>query len=497
MNFSKSKYCGYWQCPKLAWLKQYRPELCESDPSAQERFQTGNEVGDLAMGLFGNYTEVTAFKEDGSLDLSAMIKKTAELIINGEENICEASFSFNGSYCAVDILHKEKGGYAIYEVKSSTKLSYIYLVDIAYQKFVLQKCGVKVTGAYLIHIDSGYLFDGKLDLRKFFKTEDVSLLIGKEEAEVEARLKEAEGIMAQSAEPEREIGVHCTDPYDCGFWKYCTRDLPEQNVFDIYRLSFAKKLELYQAGIVSYEDLFRYGKLDNPIRKRQVEYALQEKDAYIEKENIRSFLQTLAYPLYFLDFESMQLAIPRFPLSHPYDQIPFQYSLHYIEREGGELKHGEFLGISGEDPRRALAERLVNDIPQNACVLVYNQAFERTRLKELAALFPDLADALTGIRSNIVDLLVPFQKGYYYNRAMGGSFSIKSVLPALFPDDPSLNYHNLEGVHNGDEAKNIFPKIKDMPPAEADKTRHNLLKYCELDTFAMVKLWQKLQEASK
>ena len=128
----------------------------------------------------------------------------------------------------------------------------------------------------------------------------------------------------------------------------------------------------------------------------------------------------------------------------------------------------------------------------NVCVTAYNKAFECTRLKELAETFPDLAEHLLNIRDNIVDLLVPFQSGYYYNRAMGGSFSIKSVLPAIFPDDPELDYHNLEGVHNGGEAMTIFPKIIDMPPEEQNIAQHNLLKYCELDTYAMVKVWEEL-----
>ena len=183
------------------------------------------------------------------------------------------------------------------------------------------------------------------------------------------------------------------------------------------------------------------------------------------------------------------------PLVHA--QIPFQYSLHYIEQEGGVLKHKEFLARSGTDPRRALAEQLCEDIPMNVCTTAYNKAFECTRLAELAEQFPDLAEHLLNIRDNIVDLLVPFQSGYYYNRAMGGSFSIKSVLPAIFPDDPSLDYHNLEGVHNGSEAMSIFPKIKDMPPEEQEKARHNLLKYCELDTYAMVKVWQALCHAAE
>lgn len=154
--------------------------------------------------------------------------------------------------------------------------------------------------------------------------------------------------------------------------------------------------------------------------------------------------------------------------------------------------HKEFLAESGTDPRRAIAERLCEDIPMNVCVTAYNKGFECGRIKELAAIFPDLSELLLNIQSNIKDLLTPFQSGYYYNKAMGGSFSIKSVLPAIFPDDPSLDYHNLEGVHNGGEAMSIFPRIKDMTPEEQQTARYNLLKYCELDTYAMVKVWEEL-----
>ena len=131
------------------------------------------------------------------------------------------------------------------------------------------------------------------------------------------------------------------------------------------------------------------------------------------------------------------------------------------------------------------------------CVTAYNKAFECSRIKELAESFPDLAEHLLNIESNIKDLLVPFQSEYYYNRAMGGSFSIKSVLPAIFPNDPTLDYHNLEDVHNGSEAMSIFPKIKDMQPEEQERARRNLLKYCELDTYAMVKVWEELVRVAK
>ncbi len=140
-----------------------------------------------------------------------------------------------------------------------------------------------------------------------------------------------------------------------------------------------------------------------------------------------------------------------------------------------------------------MAERLCEDIPKDVCVLAYYKSFECTRIKELAEAFPDLAEHLLNVESNIVDLLVPFQSGWYYNKAMGGSFSIKSVLPALFPNDPELDYHALEGVHNGSEAMAIFPKMEAMTPEEQAEARKNLLAYCKLDTLAMVRVWEKLR----
>ncbi len=496
MNFSKSRYCGLWQCPKLCWLKQYKPEELKIDAGVEARFATGTDVGDLAMGLFGQYTDVTVAKPDGSLNISAMITKTKKLLDDSAENICEASFSFNGLFCAVDILHKEKDGYAIYEVKSSTSVHYIYAVDVAFQKYVLEKCGIKVTGTYVVNIDSDYERNGELDIKKLFKITDISSLVKDEEEIIEENLKYAEELLSKDTEPNLDIDMHCTIPYNCGFWDYCTKHIPKPSVFDVYRLSFKNALQTYKKGIVSFKDLRNSNLKISEIQKRQLDFSIEEREPYIDREKIKEFLDELTYPLYFLDFETMQLVVPGFDRSHPYDQITFQYSLHYIGSENGELKHKEFLGVSGEDPRRALAESLCHDIPDNVCVLAYNKAFECTRIEELASLFPDLREHLLKIRFNIKDLLVPFQRGYYYNRAMGGSFSIKSVLPALFPDDPSLNYHNLEGIHNGAEAMAIFPKIKDMPPEEAEKARHDLLKYCELDTYAMVKLWQELKRVT-
>ena len=493
---SKSKYCEIWQCPKIAWLKKHKPEEYVVDESALSRMEAGNRVGDLAMGLFGDYVEVTEY--DGErLNLSAMIKNTKNEMEKDTPIICEASFEYNGLYCAVDILKKENDGWAIYEVKSSSTheenaIKPVYIADISYQKYVLENCGINITGTYLVCINGDYVFDGTLDLQQFFAIKDVSQEVAIEENNVPTYISIAERILTDKNEPNIDLSVNCNSPYPCAFWKYCSRNIPNPSVFDLYRMHFNKKIEYYRNGKFRYEDLIAEPRIKNEKQLRQMEYALQDKGTFTDKDKIREFLAKLSYPLYFLDFETMQLVIPEFVGTKPYAQIPFQYSLHYIEEEGGTLKHKEFLAESGADPRRALAEQLCQDIPMNVCVTAYNKSFECGRLTELANTFPDLSEHLLNIRDNIIDLLIPFQSGYYYKKEMGGSFSIKSVLPAIFPDDPTLDYHNLEGVHNGSEAMSIFPKIQYMSPEDQTRAKHNLLKYCELDTYAMVKVWEEL-----
>ena len=502
-QLSKSKYAKYCQCPKALWMSAYKTEEEVIDPATEARFEKGTEVGELAKGLLGDYVDVTTRKEDGRLDIAAMLRKTQEQVEAGADNICEAAFSKDGNYCAVDILHRTEKGYAIYEVKSTSfpefngqpaKLEK-YCPDIAYQKWVLEQCGINVTGTFLVCLNSDYVRGKELDIEKLFVINDMGEMIENEYAKVATLQAEAKKLLQQEEEPEQDIWEGCKKPYDCGFFKYCSRHIPSPSVFDLYRMKFSDKLKYYYDGKITYEDI-KDDKLI-PVRRIQVDSALSNQP-HIETEKIKEFLDTITYPIYFLDFESMQDAVPQYEGTKVYQQVCFQYSLHIIEKEGGELLHREHLGISGKDPRRALAEQLCEDIPMGACTLVYNKTFECTRMKEMASWFPDLAEHLLDINKNIIDLLVPFQKGNYYLPSMGGSFSIKRVLPSLFPDDPSLDYHNLEGgVQNGTEAMNIFPKIQYMASEEQRKTRKALLDYCCLDTFAMVKVWEKLKEATQ
>ena len=528
-GLSKSRYTAFCQCPKNLWLKVFKPEEAIVDAGVQARFEQGNVVGDLAMQLYGDFKEAHAELPDGKLDLGKMVEQTRQWMKEGVENIAEASFVYErehrvenalldpdkplfktwkeSHYCAVDILRKTADGWAIYEVKSTsfpefngqeTKLEK-YAPDIAYQKWVLTQCGINVTGTYLVCLNSDYVRQGGLDIQQLFVVKDMKAMVDDEYLKVPARVSQALKVLKSEQEPDLDLSECCMKPYGCAFWSYCKRQhgVSSPSVFDLYGVgfSFKKKLDSYHQGRITFEDLrsTSFG----PIQNMQIEAALTGKE-FINPAGIRKFLDKITYPIYFLDFETMQDAVPQYDGAKVYAQITFQYSLHIKPSATAAYKHSWHLALSnGKDPRRALAEQLCKDIPKDACTLAYNKTFEYNRICELAKLFPDLSDHLTNIAEHIIDLIDPFRAGDYYVPAMGGSFSIKSVLPALFPGDPELDYHNLDDrCQNGGDAMTIFPRIQFMEPDEAEASREALKRYCELDTWAMVKVWEKLKEVA-
>lgn len=489
MNLSKSKYCNAIQCNKILWLDKYCKEEKEEIDN-QSVLDNGQEVGTLAKKLFGQYLDIE-FNEN----LNQMIEDTKKTLQNKNIIITEASFNYNNNFCSVDILKKTGDKFELYEVKSSTEVKDIYLHDASYQYYVMTKLGYNVTKVSIVHINSNYVRGEELELNKLFNIVDITSTAISKLKEVEEKIQEINKYMETTKEPNDDIGIHCVTPYDCPFFKHCTKHLPEQNIFNIRRMRNSNKFDLYHKGIYSYESLLKE-KIDWKC-KQQIEFELYHKTPIINKDKIKEFLDTLSYPLYFLDFETYQQSIPEYIGVSPYEQIPFQYSLHYIEKENDKLQHKEFLSKAGIDPRRALAESLVKDIPQNVCTLAYNMMFEKMIIKKLAKTFPDLHDHLMNIHDNMKDLMIPFKNREYYTEEMFGSYSIKYVLPSLFPNDPSLDYHNLEGVHNGSEAMSTFANLISLSKEEQQIVRHNLLKYCELDTYAMVKIWQKLLEVTK
>ncbi len=486
-KLSKSKYCLGVQCPKILWLNEHKPEESMGE-ILESVLENGRIVGELAREYFGDY-ELVEF----SYDKKEMCNTTDSLINSGARNIAEASFIYDGLYCAVDILHKNGDDWEIVEVKSATSVAPEYIDDMAFQLYILEKCGLSIRSVYNLHIDNTYVRHGALELSGLFVLEDCTAEVRVNSSFVKERIQDIRQYMTRNDEEDRDIDVTCDSPYECSFKAYCSRHLPKNTVFDVRKLALNKKYDLYHQGIVTFDDLLDHNTKLSPKQMMQILTEVEDRPEHIEVNEIIHFLNTLQYPIYHLDFETFQQAVPEFEGGKPYGQIPFQYSLH-IEQKDGKLEHNEFLAKEGTDPRRALAEQLCKDIPMGVCSLAYNMSFEKMVLKRLAELYMDLADHLMDIHDNMHDLMVPFSKGYYYSKPMKGSYSIKYVLPALYPYDPELDYHSLDEVHNGAEASAAFLTMASKTPEEIATLRANLLKYCGLDTYAMVKVLAKLRE---
>ena len=493
LYLSKSRYCKAVQCKKIIWLKKYKPEHA-IQKAKDTVLNNGTAVGQLAKGLFGKYEDIE-FNEN----LDIMIKQTQELLNNKPNIITEASFNYNNNFCSVDILKNKLDGIEIYEVKSSTEISEIYLDDVAYQYYILNNLGFNIKKACIVYINNKYIRQEELDLNKLFNIEDITEIAKSKQQEIKNNIYELNKYMEENKEnePKDDIGIKCFKPYECEFWEYCTRNLPKPNVFDIKGgMHLDKKFEKYYEGKISFEDLQN----ENLNQKylEQIEFELNDLQSKIDKEAIKEIMRSLKYPLYFLDYETYQVAIPEINGTKPYQQLPFQYSLHIIKEEGAEIEHREFLAdINDKDFIRHFAESLIKYIPDNGSVIIYNKAFEPVRNREIAKMYPDLEDELERINRNMVDFLEPFKQRKYYTKEMQGSASIKYVLPALYPNDPELDYHNLPVVHNGGEASEAFLSLKEKSKEEQEKIRQGLLVYCKLDTYAMVKIWMKFNEIIK
>jgi hypothetical protein len=413
---------------------------------------------------------------------------TKKLIEEKQKNIYEASFSFSDVLAVADIVVNDKSGLSVYEVKSSTSISETYIRDAALQYWVISNCGYKVKDFSITYINNQYVRKGNLNLDEFFITESVLKLILPLQKWVEENVNKFKKVLAKKTIPKIDIGEHCYDPYTCGFYEYCRKHIPENSIFDLSGIHLNKKYDLYRNGIIKLEDIPANAELSKNAQL-QLDVYKSKKDL-IDKKAIKEFLSGLNYPLYFMDFETFQPAVPMFDNSKPYMQIPFQYSLHYRKTKKNEIEHFEFLAETGNDPRVKFIENLLHDTKSSGDILTYNKSFEVLRLKEIAEVFPKYKNEIEERINRVKDLMLPFQKKYYYTYKMQGSYSIKYVLPALIPE---LSYKDLK-INEGGLASIAFESLYyETDLMRIADTRANLLEYCKLDTFAMVKLLEKLE----
>ncbi|MBN1950921.1 MAG: DUF2779 domain-containing protein [Bacteroidales bacterium] len=483
---SKSRILRGYQCKKSLYLYTHHPDLRDELTEQQQAiFETGTEVGKLACQLFpgGKYGT-----PEGEIPSEDSINHTRDLITQGEKVIYEATFVYDDILVAVDILVKTDNCWQIYEVKSATKVKDINIIDIASQQYVLAGNGLTINRVFLVYLNNQYVRNGNLNVESLFVKEDVSERVDSvlpTIPELVAQLKDA---IKQSNIPDIDIGPYCSDPYDCDFMGHCWQHIPENSVFNISRLNSRKKFELYNEGIIEYKDIPQDFKL-NDKQQLQIDAYLNNEDT-INASAIRKFCAEFKYPLYFFDFETFQPPVPLFNHSKPYQQIPFQYSVHYKESADSQVQHLEFLANPNGDPRPPLMEAMINHLGKKGDIVAYHASFEKSRIKEMAADFPKYKSALEEIIPRIKDLEPIFSSKNYYTPAMKGKSSIKQVLPALIPE---LSYEGME-IANGGMASTAFSQLyTEKDQATIDEVRNNLLKYCELDTFAMVRILEKLE----
>ena len=482
---SKSKVIRGLQCPKSLWLYKHRYHLQdEIDASQQAIFDTGHDVGALAQQIWSGGIDATEGQPYANI-LAA--KQTQRLLADGQHIIYEATFIFDDTLVAVDILALEDGKWNAYEVKSSTSVKEVNYDDAAVQFYVMRGAGLAVQNISIVHVNTDYVRDGDLNLAEFFIEENITEAVLEMQKEMGTTIQSLHDLLKEKM-PEVEIGSHCSDPYGCSFMGHCWQHVPDYSVFNIARIS-DKAWDLYHKGILEVKDV----PVDYPLSDNQQKQVDAEKSGVqiIDKEGIAAFIKDLEYPLYFLDYETINPAVPMFDGQQPYRQMPFQYSLHVQKKEGGPIANKEFLApTNGKDPREAFIKKLIKDCGSMGDILVYNISFERSKTESLQDQFPAYEEALQNIIWRMKDLMLPFQQKMYYTPAMHGRYSIKNVLPALVPE---LSYDNLE-IGNGGTASAIykahFVHGKKLP----DETKENLLAYCKMDTWAMVKILEKLKD---
>ncbi len=487
---SKSSFIRGIQCEKHLYLYKYHPdEMDELSEMQKAVFKKGIDVGKLAQNLFPGGIDLSP---ESYTDYDQALVKTKESLQTGKKILYEASFQTDEVLSIADIVLNSKSGLKIFEVKSSTSVSDVYLIDAALQYWVITNSGYKIKDFSIVYLNNQYLRKGELDLNKLFIIESLLERILPLQNWIEENIIRLKKVLLQDEIPDIDIGEHCYSPYICGFYNYCRKHIPENSVFDLSGVHLSEKYDLYRSGIVSLNMISDEIKLP---RNAQIQlYAFRNGKDLIDVTAIKDFLSEIKYPVYFMDFETFQPAIPLFDNSKPYMQIPFQYSLHYKKSKDSPLKHFEFLAEAKGDPRIPFIENLIKDTKSKGDILVYNKSFEITRLKEIAEMFPRYKQQIEKIISRIKDLIVPFQKKFYYTNEMKGSYSIKNVLPALVPE---LNYDSLP-INEGGLASLTFESLYNESDSDLiNEKRKNLLDYCRLDTFAMVKIFEKLEELNE
>ncbi|MEK7124357.1 MAG: DUF2779 domain-containing protein [Patescibacteria group bacterium] len=489
---TKTDYILFRECAKNVWYKIHKPEVwktAELSDFEKAIIETGNEVELVARKLFPSGILIKGRGQSGR-------EKTQELLEKKENVLFQPIFLKDGFLAAVDVLeyNQDDGAYNIYEIKSTTDVDKkTHHHDLAFQVNLLELSGLKIKKAHLIHLNTEYIRRGEPDIVKLFKivdlTEEISQIKGSILQEMESAVK----YLSQENEP----AGYCSCVYKgrsshCSTFAYSNSKVPAYGVHDIVRIGSSKgKLqELVDVGIFNLEDISEdfINKLSAPQKNQILSYVKNQ--VLIDKHKIKEELDSLVFPLHFLDYETFPAAIPRFDGFSPYQQIPFQYSLHILDSPDTQLRHAEFLFEKNENPTIEFAKSLQKNIEKNGSIIVWSKKFECKINEELAKRNPEFKEFIDGINLRVYDLMEIFGNQYYVHKDFKGRISIKNILPVLAPE---LSYKNLE-IQEGGTASQKWNEAVFANSAEKEKIMLALKEYCKLDTKAMHSIWEHLVE---
>lgn len=477
-GLSKSRVLSGLQCQRRLWLETYRRDLIVIDAQQQQTFDAGNALGELARVLLGP-GELIGHVDD----IDAAIAETSKRLAGRRTTLFEPAFRHDRVLVRADVLKPIARGYDLIEVKGSTSVKDQYISDCAVQAWVIENAGLPLKRIHLAHIDNTFVYPGDGNYRGLLREEDITDAVRKLMPEVAGWVASFKKMLMR-AEPDIKTGKQCTEPYRCPFFAHCRAQEPAPAEFPVEILGKRGRLvsDLLAEGHVDLREV-PAKRLEKPAHRRIRQASITGK-AYIGKEAAK-LLAELGFPRCYMDFETIAFGIPRWKGMRPFQQMPFQWSCH-IEQKNGDLEHHAFLDLSGNDPAKMFAESLLDAAGPKGTVIVYNQTFEKTRLAELGEMLPRHASALGALSARIVDLL-PITREHYYHPAMMGSWSIKDVLPTIAPE---LSYEHLEDVADGGAAQLAYLEATD-PATSADRRaliENALLRYCERDTLAMVRV---------
>lgn len=483
-RLSKSRLNAYRQCPKRLWLEVHKPAEKVESADVLGRFAVGHQVGEIAQ---RDYPDGLLIAPDNNL--AQAIVQTRELLPQGKP-LFEATFQHDGLLIRADLLLPLGAGWHMAEVKSTASAKDYHFGDLATQVWAAQSEGVTISLATVRHIDTSFELKREGDYRGLLMDSDAGPQVAELLPQVPTDVAQARHTL-EGAEPQLDMGDHCNDPFECPFQAYCGSGLPPGPSYPVTLLpnadgkALARRLRAEGLDDLAKVPADRIGSLS----LRRIHAATVTGRPFWDPAGAAVAMKGWTWPRCFLDFETIGAAVPMWVGCHPFEQVPFQFSCHRMTRDGS-LTHTGFLDLSGANPGRACAEALLAAVGERGAIIAYNAGFERRCIRALAHKHPDLAAALLAVEKRVVDLL-PVVRNHYYHRDMLGSFSIKAVLPTLVPD---LSYETLEGVQDGTMAQGAYLEAISgtCAPERRREIEAQLQKYCELDSYAMVRLAQAL-----